>query len=64
MQPSRSTGPSPKETPDSLTPATDALSQNDRRLLPEGLPKANGPEFLEGQEDPAQSAELERQQDA
>jgi hypothetical protein len=64
MQSSRSTGPYPAETLDLSTPAINALKQNGRCSTPEVLSKSNRPEFLEGQEDPAQSEELERQQDA
>ena len=64
MQPSPITAPHPAATLDSATPTIDAPKPIGRCSTPEVLSKSNGPEFLEGQEDPAQSEELERQQDA
>lgn len=54
----------PAATPDLATPASDALTENRCRSTPDVSSKCNEREFLEGQEDPAQSEELERQQDA
>jgi hypothetical protein len=64
MQLSRSTGTCPADTLDLTNPSIETLTQNCRCLTPQVLLKFNGPEFLEGQEDPAQSEDLERQQDA
>jgi hypothetical protein len=64
MQPSPITEPNPAARLDSGTPVNDALEQIGLCSTPEVFSKSNGPEFLEGREDPAQSEELERQQDA
>jgi hypothetical protein len=64
MQLSALTESHPAATLDLVIPAFDALKQCGRCSTPEVFSKTNWPEFLEGQEDPAQSEELERQQDA
>jgi hypothetical protein len=64
MLPYHSTDPYPSASLDLATPAVDALTKNGCRSAPEVISKRNESEFLEGQEDPAQSEELERQQDA
>jgi len=59
----------PKQTPLCLAvadiyPSTEPFSDSELSLLMADTPHVDSEDFPEGQEDPAQSADLERQQDA
>jgi hypothetical protein len=64
MQQTHATGPHRAATPDLDPSVADALEQSGDRSPPEISRECDEPDFVEGHEDPAQSHELERQQDA
>ena len=64
MQQTHSTDAHRAATPDLDSSAADALEQRGYGSTPEVSCECDEPDFLEGHEDPAQSQELERQQDA
>jgi hypothetical protein len=51
-------------TPDLAPSTAETLTQRGNRATPKVSGNCDAPDFMEGQEDPAQSKELERQQDA
>jgi hypothetical protein len=64
MKKTHSNGTARTATQDLDLLAIAARRQRDKRSIPEVSCECDEPDFVEGHEDPAQSEELERQQDA
>jgi hypothetical protein len=64
MQRTPSTGTPPAETPDLVPAVVNPRLRRGYRSTPDASCDFDEPDFAEGHEDPAQSEELERQQDA